>query len=205
MSVAAGRPQSQDPWTVEALDTWSRVVAADLGGIQERESLLSWFQTSGGVDNLAASIAARSDALFAVWLVKNARTAPQGLGPHPVRILQRLFEAVGTRTHGEDRDVSPSQAEPDEQGGCHTRANGFDLHAGLVVPAGQRERLHLTHDGQVRLRLRQPWRDGTTDVVFDPVEFLGRLAALVPRPRINLMLYHGVEFLSEPLPLTLAG
>jgi Putative transposase len=29
-------------------------------------------------------------------------------------------------------------------------------------------------------------------VVFDPVEFLGRLAVLVPRPRINLILYHGV-------------
>jgi hypothetical protein len=46
--------------------------------------------------------------------------------------------------------------------------------------------------GLVRLQLRQPWRDGTTDVVFDPVEFLGRLAVLVPRPRINLILYHGV-------------
>ena len=44
----------------------------------------------------------------------------------------------------------------------------------------------------MRLELRQPWRDGTTDVVFDPVEFLGRLAVLVPRPRINLILYHGV-------------
>jgi hypothetical protein len=54
------------------------------------------------------------------------------------------------------------------------------------------ERLHLTDAGQVRLELRQPWRDGTTDVVFDPIEFLGRLAVLVPRPRINLILYHGV-------------
>ena len=54
------------------------------------------------------------------------------------------------------------------------------------------ERLHLTGEGQVRLELRQPWRDGTTDVVLDPVEFLGRLAVLVPRPRINLILYHGV-------------
>src|SRR5688572_14106771 len=33
---------------------------------------------------------------------------------------------------------------------------------------------------------------GTTDLVFDPVEFLGRLAVLVPRPRINLLLYYGV-------------
>jgi hypothetical protein len=54
------------------------------------------------------------------------------------------------------------------------------------------ERIHLTAEGQVRLQFRQPWRDGTTDVVFDPVEFLGRLAVLVPRPRINLILYHGV-------------
>ncbi len=48
------------------------------------------------------------------------------------------------------------------------------------------------HDGQVRLELRHPWRDGTTALVFDPVEFLGRLAVLVPRPRINLLLYYGV-------------
>ena len=104
--------------------------------------------------------------------------------------------------------------DPHEEGellaarSCHAQANGFDLHAGLVVLAGQRdrlervcryalravaqERIHLTAEGQVRLQLRQPWRDGTTDIVFDPVGFLGRLAVLVPRPRINLILYHGV-------------
>ncbi|MBA3888531.1 MAG: transposase, partial [Acidobacteria bacterium] len=49
-----------------------------------------------------------------------------------------------------------------------------------------------TADGQVRLALRHPWADGTTHVVFDPVEFLGRLAVLVPRPRVNLILYYGV-------------
>jgi hypothetical protein len=42
-------------------------------------------------------------------------------------------------------------------------------------PPVAQDRLHLTADGQVRVVLRcQPWRDGTTDVVFDPVEFLGR-------------------------------
>ena len=82
------------------------------------------------------------------------------------------------------------EGEPPEQRGCHAWANGFDLHAGLVVPAGQRdrlervcryalrppvtpERIHMTDEGQVRLQFRQPWRDGTTDVVFDPVEFWG--------------------------------
>jgi hypothetical protein len=50
----------------------------------------------------------------------------------------------------------------------------------------------VTEEGQVRLQLRRPWRDGTTDLVFDPVELLGRLAVLVPRPRVNLLLYYGV-------------
>jgi hypothetical protein len=79
----------------------------------------------------------------------------------------------------------------------------------MVVPAGQRERLervcryalrppvaiermHLTEDGRVRLSLRQPWPDGTTDLVFTPLELLERLAVLIPRPRINLVLYFGV-------------
>ena len=42
------------------------------------------------------------------------------------------------------------------------------------------------------LRLRRPWADGTTSLVFEPVALLARLAVLVPRPRINLVLYHGV-------------
>lgn len=53
------------------------------------------------------------------------------------------------------------------------------------------DRLRVTDDGQVLLQLRHRWADGTT-LVFDPVEFLGRLAVLVPRPRINLLLYYGV-------------
>jgi len=54
------------------------------------------------------------------------------------------------------------------------------------------ERLRVSSNGQVVLDLRRRWADGTTQLVFDPVEFLERLAARVPRPRINLILYHGV-------------
>jgi len=39
---------------------------------------------------------------------------------------------------------------------------------------------------------RRRWTDGTTHLIFAPVELLERLAALIPRPRINLVLYHGV-------------
>jgi hypothetical protein len=40
------------------------------------------------------------------------------------------------------------------------------------------DRLHLTNDGSVRLSLRYPWSDGTTDLVFTPLELLERLAVL---------------------------
>ena len=54
------------------------------------------------------------------------------------------------------------------------------------------ERLRVGDDGQVVLQLRHPWADGTTHLVFQPSAFLERLAVLVPRPRVNLVLYHGV-------------
>jgi hypothetical protein len=37
------------------------------------------------------------------------------------------------------------------------------------------------------LKLKTPWRDGTTHLVMSPLEFMLRLAALVPRPRLHLI------------------
>lgn len=37
-----------------------------------------------------------------------------------------------------------------------------------------------------------PYRDGTTHVIFEPEDFIARLAALVPKPRAHLTRYHGV-------------
>ena len=48
-------------------------------------------------------------------------------------------------------------------------------------------------------RFKTPWRDGTTEVVLDPLDFLARLAALVPRPRVNLTRFHGVFAPNSPL------
>ena len=41
--------------------------------------------------------------------------------------------------------------------------------------------------GQAVLRLKTPWRDGTTHLVRSPLELMQRLAALVPRPRLHLI------------------
>ena len=89
------------------------------------------------------------------------------------------------------------------------QAHGFSLHAGVRTAAHQRkelerlcryitrpaianERLSRNAKGQVVLRLKSPYRDGTTHIVMSAQEFMQRLAALVPRPRLHLIRFHGV-------------
>jgi hypothetical protein len=42
------------------------------------------------------------------------------------------------------------------------------------------------------VRLKTPWRDGTSHIALQPLELLEKLAALTPRPYVNLIVYHGV-------------
>ena len=59
-------------------------------------------------------------------------------------------------------------------------------------PPFAQERLRLRSDGRVALELKTAWRDGTRELVFEPLEFLERLAAMTPRPETNLLICHGV-------------
>ncbi len=54
------------------------------------------------------------------------------------------------------------------------------------------ERLALTSSGQVRYQLKTRYRDGTTHIVLEPLDFIARLAALVPPQRMHLTRFHGV-------------
>ena len=88
-------------------------------------------------------------------------------------------------------------------------AHGFSLHAGVRSGAHQRkelerlcryitrpaianERLKRNGAGDVVLQLKSAYRDGTTHIKMSPLEFMQRLAALVPRPRLHLIRFHGV-------------
>ena len=95
--------------------------------------------------------------------------------------------------------------EPDgpwvtSRGPCQAHLEGFDLHANITVAADDRagverlcryvlrppvaqERLSITPDGLVLVTLKSEWHDGTSHLVFTPVELLEKLAALTPRPR----------------------
>ena len=125
-------------------------------------------------------------------------------GPHAGR------KALTLRTVG-------SNPPPDNP--CIAQLSGFSLHAGTVCEAHERdalerlcryiarpavsnERLSVNDRGQVVYRLKHSFRDGTTHVVLDPIDFIARLAApevplaqrarSVPRPRAHLTRYHGV-------------
>jgi hypothetical protein len=91
---------------------------------------------------------------------------------------------------------------------CAT-VSGVSVHANVCVPAHDRmrlerlcrytgrpplalERLSLLPDGRLLYRLKRHWRNGTTHMVFEPLELIEKLAALVPPPRFNLVRYHGI-------------
>ena len=50
----------------------------------------------------------------------------------------------------------------------------------------------MTRNGKVRYELKTPWRNGTTHVIFEPLDFISRLASLIPKPRVNLTRFHGI-------------
>ena len=131
-------------------------------------------------------------------LIGHSITYRIAVGP---RAGQKLFtlQTVPARLQGLDGNLN----------GAAT-SGGFSLHAGIDIQPGQRaklerlcryvsrppvatERLTMTSSGQVRYQLKTPCRDGTTHIVLGPLDFMARLAALVPPPRIHHEVSWGVR------------
>src|SRR5438128_7474801 len=87
--------------------------------------------------------------------------------------------------------------------------SGFSVHANVHIetrdrmrlgrlirycarPAVATERLSELADGRLLYRLKRPWRDGTSAVIFERQDFMSKLAVLVPAPRAHLTKYHGI-------------
>ena len=54
------------------------------------------------------------------------------------------------------------------------------------------ERLSQLPDGRLSYRMKRPSASGATSLEFTPVDFLRRVAALIPPPRVNLVRFFGV-------------
>jgi hypothetical protein len=87
---------------------------------------------------------------------------------------------------------STSESGGYEGGLPHQREVRERLCRYIARPAVAEKRLSVSAQGKVVYLLKTPYRDGTTRVVFEPLDFIARLAALVPRPRVNQTRYHGV-------------
>lgn len=87
--------------------------------------------------------------------------------------------------------------------------DGFSLHANVQILAHERpqlakllrytarppialERMSEREDGKILYRLKTIYSDGTTHILFDPVELVEKVVALIPPPRANLLRYSGI-------------
>jgi hypothetical protein len=152
-------------------------------------------------------------------LARRGRLPEDGPGSDPFAAQEPLFAqtvaaslqgrvALGPRA-GQPLRRLRSAAAATAAGPRCARLEGFSLHADVAVPARRRDRLeHLARyllrpplalerltessGGQLLYQFRRPWSDGSTALLLDPAELLERLAALVPRPRTHLLVYHGL-------------
>ena len=108
------------------------------------------------------------------------------------------LKRFGIKKLATDPEEDPSSANLD----------GFSLNASVGVPAKDRksleqlirymargplatERLSESFPTQLVYRLKTVWRDGTTHISFSYLDFIARLVALIPPPRMNMVRYHG--------------
>jgi hypothetical protein len=104
--------------------------------------------------------------------------------------------------------IDGDHLDPFESPRC-AMVSGFSVHANVAIEARDRlrlerlcryaarpavatERLSELPDGRLLYRLKRPWRDGTSAVIFEKQDFIAKLAVLTPAPRAHLTRYHGV-------------
>ena len=145
------------------------------------------------------------------WLRKagylNANGEPHE--PSALHACTQLALSAGTFL----QTTEPDAHEVDERKSTRSRRfsaqhEGFDVHCGVRVeknddegrerlvryctrPVLALDRLAVLPDGTITYRVKYP-RRGRTHRTMTPVEFLARLAALVPPPRYPLVRYSGV-------------
>jgi hypothetical protein len=178
-----------------------------------------------GVPYLARSESADPDDVMAP-LQAAASTWRIAAGPRAGRKVLTLVEPVLSLSK-DRRGPRPAQRTRE----LCANHQGFSLHAGvhcaandrqgieqlcryITRPAISNERLSINREGNVVLKLKTAWRNGATHIILTPMEFMQRLAALVPRPRLHLIRFHGVlapnaklrsQVVSTPAQQTTAG
>jgi len=179
--------------TRDELTKLTHTIAHRVGRYLEREGLL---ERDTGTCYLTPEAIIASDEDPSNHLLGSSITYRIAVGPQRGRTVFTLQTLPDCQS---DNPFSSSVGE----------AAGFSLHAGVATKANERtklerlcryitrpavstKRLSLTRNGQLRYELKTPWSNGTTHVIFEPLDFISRLVSLVPKPRVNLTRFHGV-------------
>jgi hypothetical protein len=117
--------------------------------------------------------------------------------------------ALGENAPNKVRRILQDPHEGQRTGHLCYASNGFSLHAATHIPAWDRKRLfnlclYITRpplssesleelpNGDLTFKLKTPWDDGTTHLVFTPTELIEKLAAIIPPQRFHQLRYHGL-------------
>jgi hypothetical protein len=135
-----------------------------------------------------------------------AREQPWLSEVYAASVCGRLADG-GRVAVGGDR-VDPEAIDSSSTPRCAAAA-GFSLHANVAIPSGDRlrlerlvryaarpplsmDRLEELPDGKLRYWFKTPWRNGTNHADFEPLDFIEKLVALIPSPRIHMVRFHGL-------------
>jgi hypothetical protein len=145
------------------------------------------------------------------WAAPESETNPETLFSDLQAASVQSRIALGQRKGGYVRrlgSLTRIALAPQLKGPLCAEVAGFSLHAAVYCaprqrkklemlcryiarPAVAEERLERLPSGDIQLRLKHPYSDGTTHLVFSGLEFVEKLAALVPQPRIHLTRFFG--------------
>lgn len=123
------------------------------------------------------------------------------LGPRRGERVERVGKRLARELESRTLELVPGRFK--------ARYGGFDLEACTRVAKDDRralerlcryvfrlalgeDRLTFEPEGRITLALKSPWPDGTTHPRFMPLELVEKLAALVPRPHQNLLVFQSV-------------
>ena len=169
--------------------------------------------TTGDIEDLVVEIAERCER----WLAEQGfgeHDQHDDPDPDDAQMLLQAASAAGRTALGQRagrraRRIQTHRGRVYELPPRCAVCDGYNLHAGVRAaprdraglerlsryisrPPLGRERLEEQPDGSILLRLKTPWSDGTAALQLGRSELLQRIIALIPPPRKNESLYHGV-------------
>lgn len=105
--------------------------------------------------------------------------------------------------------IKSLEVDPENQDPTTANSSGYSLNARVWIAHNKRkkleqvirymargpiaqERMTETYTGQILYKLKTSWRNGVTHFSYSGLDFMARLVALIPPPRMNMIRYHGV-------------